>query len=91
MSMPAFDAVVDAVERKLDVLDRLAQRQIEQASAYRARRLGDIVGALTALTVVTVAVALLGTFLGSRTPGIGSIRVRAAIVAVAGAISVLVS
>jgi hypothetical protein len=85
-----FDAVVDAVERKLDVLQKLAQRRVEQASAYRARRLGDILGALTVLTVVTVAVALIGAFLGSRTPGINSTWVRVAIVAVAIAISSLV-
>lgn len=84
-----FDAVADAVDRKLEVLNKLAQRRVEQASAYRARRLGDILGVLTVLTIVTVAVALLGAFLGSRTPGIGSVWVRVAIVAAALTLSTL--
>lgn len=84
-----FDAVADAVDRKLEVLNKLAQRRVEQASVYRARRLGDILGFLTALTIVTVAVALLGAFLGSRTPGIGSVWVRVAIVAAALTLSAL--
>ncbi len=85
-----FDTVADAVDRKLNLLDKLAQRRVEQANAYRARRLGDILGFLTALAIVTVATALLGAFLGSRTPGIGSIWVRVAIIAVALALAIVV-
>jgi hypothetical protein len=84
-----FDAVAEAVECKLDVLEKVAKRRVEQASAYRARRLGEILGGLTVLTVVTVAVALITTFLGSRSHGISSLWVRAAIVVIAAAVSIV--
>ncbi|HWT22506.1 MAG TPA: hypothetical protein VN213_03275 [Solirubrobacteraceae bacterium] len=85
-----FEPVVDGVERKLDVLEKVAKRRVELATAYRTRRLGDILGALTVLTVVTVAVALIGTFLGSRSPGLNSTWVRVAVVGVAALISLVI-
>lgn len=85
-----FDAIVAAVERKLDVLQKLAVRRVEQADADRSRRIAKILGGLTMLTVVTVAVALIGAFLGSRSSEIGSIWWRAAIVAGAFAVGTLI-
>jgi hypothetical protein len=85
-----FDALVSAVDHKLDVLQKLAQRRVEQANASRTRRIADILGGLTVLTVVTVAVALIGAFLGSRSPGTGPIWLRIVIVVVALAVSIAV-
>jgi hypothetical protein len=83
-----FDAILDAVERKLDVLRELAQRRVDQASSDRARRIGNVLGALAVLTVVTFVVALIGALLGSRSPGSGPLGVRIAIVAAALAVSI---
>jgi hypothetical protein len=82
-----FDAIVQGVERKLDVLQKLAQRRVEQASANRTRRIGDFLGGLTVLTVVTVAVAVIGFFVGSRSDTVGHVWLRVAIVVAAAAIS----
>jgi len=78
-----FDTVVDSVERKLDVLEKLAERRVEQANEDRTRRIGNILGLLSALTVVTVAGALIGVFLGSRSQAVDSIWWRVAIIAAA--------
>jgi hypothetical protein len=76
-----FDVIVDAVQRKLDVLDKVAQRRVEQATADRTRRVSDILGALTVLSVVTVTVAVLGSILGSNDGGgIGSMWLRIGVV-----------
>jgi hypothetical protein len=83
-----FDALIDAVERKLDALQRIAERRVQQAAASRARRTSHILSSLTALTVVTVAVALIGSFLGSRSDALGHIELRAIIVALALAVSI---
>jgi hypothetical protein len=61
-----FDTIVDAVGRKLDALEKLAKRRIELAEADRARLIGSILGALSFLTIVTVAAAIVGQVLGSR-------------------------
>lgn len=75
-----FDAVLDSVARKLDVLDKLAKRRVELATAYRARRAGDILGCLTVLTVVTVAVAILAATRGGRSDASDSTLLRVAII-----------
>jgi len=62
-----FDTIVDAVDRKLDVLQKVAQRRVDLADAQRTRRIAVILGGISVLTVVTVAAAVLGQILGSRT------------------------
>jgi hypothetical protein len=83
-----FDALVEAVERKVEVLQRLAERRVQQAAAGRERRTSGILSGLTALTVVTVAVALIGNFLGSRADTLGHVELRIAIVAAAFAVTI---
>lgn len=65
-----FDAVVDAVERKLEVLKQLADRRVAQATADRARRTADILGWLTVLSVVTLVIALIGALVGALSPDV---------------------
>jgi hypothetical protein len=81
-----FDALVDAVERKSELLWRLSERTVQRAEAERVRRTGVILGGLTALTVVTVAIALTGNFLGGRDDA-GHFGLRVAIAALAAMIS----
>jgi hypothetical protein len=78
-----FQTLVDAVERKAEVLQRVAERRVAQAAAKRERRIAGILSGLTALTVVTVVVALLGALLGSRADAFGHVELRVAIVAAA--------
>jgi hypothetical protein len=61
-----FDAVVDSVERKVEILQRLTQRRAEQAASRRGRRISNILGSLTGLTILTVTIALVGYSVGSK-------------------------
>lgn len=78
-----LDALVKGVDRKADVLQRLAERRVQQASANRAQRTSRILSFLTALTLITVAVALLDNFLGTKSDALGHLAVRTAIVGAA--------
>jgi hypothetical protein len=78
-----FDALVDGVDRKVEVLQRVAERRVQQAAASRAQRTSRILSGLTALTLVTVAIALIGNFLGNRSDALGHIELRVVIVAIA--------
>lgn len=68
-----FGAVVDGVDRKLDVLEKVAHRRVTQATADRASRITNIVGFLTVLTVVTLAGGVIGVLFGSVSPGTGTL------------------
>lgn len=85
-----FDELVAAVEVKVEVLQRIAERRVQEASAARARRTGDVLSALTALTVVTLAVAGLDTFLGTPTDDGGHPMVRAIAIGAAFVAAVLI-
>ncbi len=78
-----FQPLVDGVDLKVKVLQDQSERRVQQAAARRERRTSSVLSGLTALTIVTVAVALIGNFLGSRSDKVGHIGLRAAIVAVA--------
>jgi len=78
-----FDALVQGVDRKVEVLQRVAERRVQQATAARSRRTSAILSFLTALTIVTVTVALITNFLGSRSDRFGHLDLRILIVAVA--------
>lgn len=82
-----FDELVAAVDDKLEVLQRIAERRVQEASAARSRRTGNVLSALTLLTVVTVTVALLTSFLGNPTDEDGHLGLRIAVVAGAFAIA----
>jgi hypothetical protein len=77
-----FDTVVRSVERKLDVLQDLAQRRVDQANAYRTRRTADGLGSLNVLTLVTVTVAVIGAIFGSRS-GLNSLWLRIPLIVIA--------
>ena len=77
-----FDALVQGVDRKVEVLQRVAERRVHQATAARSRRTSAILSFLTALTIVTVTVALITNFLGSRSDRLGHLDLRILIVAV---------
>lgn len=66
-----FDELTASVDAKIQLLQKVAERRVQEASATRAQRAGRILSGLTALTVVTVAVALMGNFIGTSSMGIG--------------------
>lgn len=78
-----FDDLVGAVEEKVAVLQRVAERRVQEATAARSRRTGNVLSGLTALTVVTVAIALISSFVGERSDVIGHIELRIGVVSVA--------
>jgi hypothetical protein len=71
-----FDHLVAAVEGKVETLQRIAERRVQEAAAARERRTSNILSGLTALTVVTVAIALMANFIGTPADSIGHIDVR---------------
>ncbi len=71
-----FDHLVAAVEGKVETLQRIAERRVQEAAAARERRTSNILSGLTALTVVTVAVALMANFIGTPADSLGHIDVR---------------
>jgi hypothetical protein len=84
-----FEALVQGVERKVDALQRLADRRVQQVAAVQARRTSAILSFLTALTVVTVSVTLLGSFIGSRSDALGHVWLRVVVVVLALLISII--
>jgi len=66
-----FDELTSSVDAKIQLLQKVAERRVQEASAARAARASRILSGLTALTVVTVAVALMGNFLGTSSIGLG--------------------
>lgn len=85
-----FDELVAGVERKIAVLQRVAERRVEEAAAARARRTGNVLSGLTALTVVTLIATLTGYFIGMPSDHSGHTELRVAIVALAFALATLV-
>jgi hypothetical protein len=75
-----FQPLVDGVDLKVKVLQDQSERRVQQAAARRERRTSSILSGLTALTVVTVAVALIGNFVGTRSDRLGHIGLRVAVV-----------
>jgi hypothetical protein len=75
-----FDAIVEAVERKIEVLKRLTERRVDQAAAHRARRVGNFLGGLSALTVLTVVIAVVGYFAGTKSGGVDEVWLAVAVV-----------
>jgi len=82
-----FDELISSVDAKIQLLQRIAERRVQEASAARAQRASRILGGLTALTVVTVAVALMGNFVGTSSIGV-SLGWRVLIVVLAFALAV---
>jgi hypothetical protein len=77
-----FGDLVAAVEGKVENLQRVAERRVQEATVERARRTSNILGGLTALTVVTVVIAGFGSIVGSRSDVLGHLELRwAAIIA----------
>jgi len=63
-----YNAVLDAVDRKVDALEKLAERRVVLAAADRARAVGNVLRGLSALTLVGVAGGITGLLIGSRSP-----------------------
>ncbi len=78
-----LDTVIDGVDRKVEVLQKVAERRVQQATAAAARRTTAILSFLTALTVVTVSVALIGNFIGNRSDQLGHLDLRLLVVGIA--------
>ncbi len=78
-----FDALVDGVDRKVDTLQRITERRAQQATGERSRRTTAILSFLTALTLVTVSIALLGSVIGNRSDPLGHLEVRLVVISVA--------
>jgi hypothetical protein len=85
-----FDELVVAVEGKVNALQRVAERRVQEASAARARRTGNVLSALTALTVVTVTVGLVTLLLGTRADESGHVELRVATVVAAFLVAALI-
>jgi hypothetical protein len=85
-----FDELIAGVERKVEALQRIAERRVQEAAAARARRTGNVLSGLTALTVVTLTVALTESLIGTRTDADGHVEVRVAIVVVAFALALAI-
>lgn len=71
-----FEELVTSVEGKVEVLQHVADHRAQEAAAARARKTGNILSTLTALTVITVMIAVVGYLLGSRTDKMGHVDVR---------------
>jgi hypothetical protein len=78
-----FEALVAAVQGKVELLQRVTDRRVQEAATVRARRAGNILGGLTALTVVTVVTAVLDSLAGSRSDAVGHVGLRIAALALA--------
>ncbi|MGZ4755361.1 MAG: hypothetical protein ACXWA9_10665, partial [Acidimicrobiia bacterium] len=83
-----FDALVHGVDRKVEALQRIAERRVQQAAAAQSRRTSAILSFLTALTIVTVTVALIGNFIGNRSDTLGHVELRVLIIIAALAASI---
>jgi len=83
-----FDELVAAVEQKVEMLQRMAERRLQEATAARARTTGNVLSALTALTVVSLAAALLEIFVGTPAEVTTDLWVRIAVIVVAFALAV---
>ena len=59
-----FETLVAGVDRKLEIMQAVADRRVQEVTAATTRRSTMILGFLTMLTLVTVAVTLLGFFVG---------------------------
>jgi hypothetical protein len=59
-----FDKLVAGVDRKVEVLQKIADRRVQEATAAATRRSAIILGLLTTLTLVTLATTLISYFLG---------------------------
>ena len=85
-----FDALVDAVERKIEVLQRMTERRVQQATTGRAQRTGKVLSSISALTIVTVTVAVIGYFWGTRSDALGHGTLRVVVIVGAGVLATLV-
>jgi hypothetical protein len=78
-----FERLEASVESKLEALQTIAESRVQEAAAESARRSRQILTGLTALTLVTFAVALIGHFWGGRTDQAGHEELRIGVVALA--------
>lgn len=78
-----FDALVTGVDNKVQLLQDLAANRVQQAAVVRARRVGNVLGALSALTLVTVAATIIGELVGTRNDTAGHTLLRVAAIFVA--------
>lgn len=84
-----FDTIVQAVERKLVVLDKLAERRVELAQAYRTWRNSKILGVLTVLTVVSAVGGTVGVLAGAVSDSRYEARTRVVILSLAALVGIL--
>jgi hypothetical protein len=83
-----FDELVAAVDTKVGTLRSVVERRVQQATAARARRTGNVLSGLTALTVVTLTVTVMGSLIGTRADGDGHIEPRIAVIVAAFAVAI---
>jgi hypothetical protein len=78
-----FVTIVEGVERKVDTLTRLTQRRADQAAADRARNISNRIGWLASLTLLTLAIGLVGYFYGTKPDAGGPTWLRVAAIVLA--------
>jgi hypothetical protein len=62
-----LEALITTVDAKLELLQRLSERRLQEATAARNKRVSTVLYLLSAMTAVTVVAAVLGTVMGSPT------------------------
>jgi hypothetical protein len=62
-----FDQLLRTVERKLEVLETVAESRVQRAAAESSKRNRLVLTTLTVLTVFTVAFAAIAHFAGDKT------------------------
>ena len=76
-SVQNLESLVGGVDRKISLLQSIAERRVQEATIGSNRRTTRILSSLTALTIVTVTVGVLGTLLGSHPASYDDLLVRA--------------
>jgi hypothetical protein len=84
-----FDELIEAVDRKLGVLQRIAEARVQEAVAKSSQRSRRVVTALTVLTLLGLAVAVISYFVGDRTDRVGHDGVRFAVLIAAASLALL--
>ncbi len=83
-----FGLLIESVESKLEVMQTIAETRVQQAAADASQRSRRVLTVLSTLTLVTVAIALIGYVVGGQTDKSGHDTLRVAVVVGAAVVAV---